>query len=279
VRDRVSGAGLSGVRIQAVETTSGARAETETDAAGTFVLDRTGPIRASDVRTGLPAGSWRVAAETTMVEDPILTPALQPTIVARALSRGRVEVEWALPASVRWSYEVDRDDTAVPVRIAGGDAAIDGDGVLRAIDEPPDGVWPVRYRLRAWIAGTQPSAGFETFSGWLEFSVQDEASAAWHVRAYPLPWNGQSPVRVAFLRDGGPASPGEIASATRLRILSAAGRTVAGRELNAGTTEIVWDGRDASGRTVPSGVYLLHWEEAGGRWARARAKGLLLLIR
>lgn len=58
----------------------------------------------------------------------------------------------------------------------------------------------------------------------------------------------------------------------RLQIMDLAGRLVAtlvDRPLPAGRHEAVWDGRDASGRAMPSGVYLSRLE-AGGQVARGR---------
>jgi flagellar hook assembly protein FlgD len=58
-----------------------------------------------------------------------------------------------------------------------------------------------------------------------------------------------------------------LAGRARLRVVDAAGRTVAvlhdGRA-EAGTTRISWDGRKADGQWLPAGLYFLHLETHGG---------------
>lgn len=268
VLDRASGEPLAGVRVRAVELQRRERAETETDAEGRFLLDRLGGPDSRDLRTGLPAGTWRVTADTSLVADPVVTPTLQPAIQARNAGRGVVTVVWRLPVGHRWRYEVERETAGDRTRIDAGERDATGEDSLRIFDRPP-APGPVRYVLRAWVGPEGAGEPFLAWSDWIEPEAALEPAGV--VRALPSPWNGRGAVRLVWR--GGPA-PGE----GRLRIVDASGRIVRTLEAAAaGAGEAFWDGRDGQGRAVPSGLYLLRREP--GAPGRPRASGLLLLIR
>lgn len=92
------------------------------------------------------------------------------------------------------------------------------------------------------------------------------APGALSLFASPNPSRGSSRIQLDV------GNPG---TAARLRVFDVAGRLVRQfPELPAGAHELSWDGRDASGRPVPSGSYLLQLQ-SGSRTARSR----LLLAR
>jgi hypothetical protein len=86
------------------------------------------------------------------------------------------------------------------------------------------------------------------------------ARAGIDLAVYPNPSFGH----VRFALGGGAPDPG-----TRLRILDVVGRQVA--EFLAPAPEFRWDGRDAAGRPVASGVYFARLE-ARGQTTRARVQ-------
>jgi hypothetical protein len=93
------------------------------------------------------------------------------------------------------------------------------------------------------------------------------AVAALEVAAHPNPFNPITRLDYAV------ASTGHV----RLRIFDLRGRSVAtlvDGVVTAGRHEVVWNGRDAGGREVPSGVYLSRLETAG-----QVAQGRLALVR
>ncbi|MDM7926103.1 MAG: FlgD immunoglobulin-like domain containing protein [bacterium] len=78
---------------------------------------------------------------------------------------------------------------------------------------------------------------------------------------YPNPFNPETRFRVAL------PGPGHV----RLTVYDVLGRRVAvpaDRRMEAGWHDVQWDGRDASGRPVPSGVYIAVAEFEGGRFTR-----------
>ncbi len=78
---------------------------------------------------------------------------------------------------------------------------------------------------------------------------------------YPNPFNPSTAIPVTLVAGG------EVA----LHVLDVAGRrlrTLQDGHLSAGSHHFHWDGRDASGRTVGSGVYLAQLNHAGGRESR-----------
>ena len=278
VRDRVSGTGLAGVRVRGVEILTGARAQAETAEDGTFVLDRLGLLESEEIRTGLPAGSWRVSAESTLVEDPGLTPILQPSITARLFAGGQVEVEWELPTAGPWAYLVDRECAGLSTLLADGVTGV-GETIVRAVDVPAAGIEPVRYRLRAWEAGSGPDAAFLAWTDWISIKPSGSTGSSWDLRAFPSPWDGRGAVRLALLRPDGTAESGPGRPGGLLRIVSADGRTLLSTRMAEGEAGFSWNGLDAQGRPAASGVYLLHWRNDGSGDPRGYADGLLILIR
>jgi len=84
--------------------------------------------------------------------------------------------------------------------------------------------------------------------------------------AWPNPFNPRTSVRFAL----------ESAGHAELAVYDAAGRRLRrlfSNRLEAGEHQMEWDGRDDSGRSLPSGLYILRLEAAGER----RAQKLLLL--
>ena len=69
---------------------------------------------------------------------------------------------------------------------------------------------------------------------------------------YPNPFNPQTVIRYGVPQDVTPSTP------VRLEIFTLAGRRVRSLDVNrsAGWHEAIWDGRDASGRTLATGTYV-----------------------
>jgi hypothetical protein len=85
--------------------------------------------------------------------------------------------------------------------------------------------------------------------------------------ASPNPFNATTTLRFRL------AQPG----VARLTVHDGRGRLVQGLVLeaqNAGMQQVVWDGRDRSGRPVPSGIYLVHLRVAG----RSAGSGRIALV-
>ncbi len=84
------------------------------------------------------------------------------------------------------------------------------------------------------------------------------SSGAITLSVRPNPCRGPATIRLR-LREAAPVS---------VRLFDALGRrvsTLTEREAPAGIATISWDGRDETGRLLPSGVYWIHAESAGGR--------------
>ena len=119
---------------------------------------------------------------------------------------------------------------------------------LSAIWGRPDG--------QALVVGDGGSvlAGITTITDTPEFSAGD----ALNLRGVPNPFNPQTRIRFEMPRAGH----------ARLEILDVAGRrlaTLLDGPVPAGTVETAWDGRDATGRALASGVYLAHVRTDRGR--------------
>ena len=105
-------------------------------------------------------------------------------------------------------------------------------------------------------------------------SSGDTMSPAFEVHAFPNPFRRQ--VRMEYRPTGGgvpfpPGSPGQRV----LQVFDAAGRSLRRLSLRDGT--VTWDGRDDSGREVPTGVYWVaeakgNGKEAGGAGSRDAAE-------
>jgi len=86
-------------------------------------------------------------------------------------------------------------------------------------------------------------------------AAPETPAAAVALSAYPNPFNPQTTVTFRT------ASPGPVA----ITVLDVTGRRIAeltDRTYAAGVHELTWDGRDAGGRAVPAGTYLLRLENA-----------------
>jgi trimeric autotransporter adhesin len=180
----------------------------------------------------------------------------------------------------------------VPVRLTGlscaraeGGARLDWtlDGATNARFH----VWreePARDRLRLTA---EPLAGVTTFAFidptppageadyWLEELAAGGGSSAWHGPAHLLAAAVPTALRLAQNRPNpfNPRTTFALAlpqpGRARLTILDARGREVArpfDADLPAGVREVVWDGCDAQGRALPSGVYFARLD-SGGRLA------------
>lgn len=91
--------------------------------------------------------------------------------------------------------------------------------------------------------------------------------------AYPNPCNPRATIAMLL-----PSEPGGLdPAAARLRIHDLRGRlirSVSGGEMRDGRLETVWDGRDSSGRSAPSGRYFYSLV-----WGGVRGAGTVLLVR
>lgn len=262
VLDGGTGEGLAGVRVRAVELTTRDSAVGWTDESGYFLLDRRGEPGDRGIRTGLPAGRWRVHAETTLVPDPTLTPVWQPALEAVA-ANGTIEVRWSLVPGAIWRIRIEREDERGDLRsIFEADAVAGGTG---GIADRPEFGERCRYCLSAWAVGgtgVEPGPGDAPYRAWTDWIAPDEGEPPGsgdgdrsRIRAWPTPWSQQGALR--FVSSRAP-SPGG-----RLDILAASGRRLAVLPWPEGGIELEWDGRDESGRRLPAGFYLCRLRAAG----------------
>lgn len=189
---------IPGVRVRAEEPSMRLRAACITDEDGRFLMARLGNQDEGGIRGGLPAGSWRVVAESTLVPDPVVTPVMQPALRARALPGGEVAVSWTVAGEFRWLCRLHRSeepsgDWAVIHECSSGRGTDDGAGSL--LDSPPeDGVY--RYLLRAWVMD-DPFRLPEPHGGWSAWSEPVRVLPALYgridlgkMRLSPNPWDG-----------------------------------------------------------------------------------------
>jgi hypothetical protein len=132
-------------------------------------------------------------------------------------------------------------------------------------DEPGAGTW--YYRCTAVDAHGNEGEGSNEAEVESSTAAEDLPPAAFALHAnWPNPFNPTTTLRFDL-----PA-----AARAMLSIHDAAGRELVrlvDRPLAAGAYEQVWDGRDAAGRALPSGVYFARFEAGGFR----AAQRLLLL--
>ena len=167
-------------------------------------------------------------------------------------------------------------------------ATLDGDDVTTVIDDLPDAPRSLEIDHAAgrlyWVTGDMSGAmvqrmnldgtGLQTlveglYYGYglaLEYAaavpVPDTPTASVHLRSHPNPFNPHTTLAFDLPR-AGPVTLAVIAAdGTRVRTLMQGWRA-------AGHHEVAWDGRDASGRAVASGVYLCHLTGASGTTAHA----------
>ncbi len=171
---------------------------------------------------------------------------------------------------------VQSDDPIAEVRLAYG---IDGEatgGVVMTniglgryeavIPDQGDGLvqYYIAARTTTGFLATHPRPAptdWHTFNaGTVGMERVDGARVTRLETAFPNPSSPATTVRFV-LTEGGPVT---------LRVYDAAGRevrTLRDEPLSAGTFEISWDGKDASGRSVSSGVYVIRMESVGLRFA------------
>jgi hypothetical protein len=115
----------------------------------------------------------------------------------------------------------------------------------------PNNQAAVMERILEWLVPAA-ATGVETIAGTTTFDLLPNS---------PNPFANQTSLKFA-LPASGPA---------RLTVFDIAGRRVAelvNRTMDAGVHSVTWDGRDASGATVASGVYLARLEAAGKTMTR-----------
>jgi hypothetical protein len=115
----------------------------------------------------------------------------------------------------------------------------------------PNNQAAVMERILEWLLPAG-ATGVETIAGSTTFDLLPNS---------PNPFASQTSLKFA-LPASGPA---------RLTVFDIAGRRVAelvNRTMDAGVHSVTWDGRDGSGATVASGVYLARLEAAGQTMTR-----------
>ncbi len=179
-------------------------------------------------------------------------------------SLARTVLEWdPVSGSCAWTCLDLRTDARIPAAIALSSSPVDSLPLLR-LEEVPDAGIGGLTGFRCTVSGAPPSLigarflatqdGAGTFR--LDRTSQGIGEAPRIVlRARPNPFRSETSVAL-FVPVPGDASLGiyDVAG-RRVRLINAA--------LPAGLTEIVWDGRDGSGRAVAAGMY----------WARAECNG------
>ncbi len=253
VVDGSSGSPLARVVIWAREDSSGAFAAAESEADGSFSLSRLPD------GTGLPAGLWRVRAESTVVVSDELTPILQPAFEARALAEGGIELRWTLESSLTWLLQIDRlgqesaDDLT---RIA---SSLDAAQIESWVDRP--GVGTHRYRLTA-TTSTNPWGPPLSMEAWSDPLTLPSpfASPADGLVLRPNPALGGQELLYAFPAGG----------AKLLRLLNAAGREVARVDWPAGASSIAWRALDATAQPLAAGVYFAQLRDPLGAVSSTR---------
>ena len=144
------------------------------------------------------------------------------------------------------------------------------------VNNPQVGLWTLH------VVGTTVPEGPQTYSILANLPLDESASsvevaengtaASW-VRtgiSRPNPSRGATAIEYSVTRAG----------AVRLLIRDVTGRTVRAFDLNAATPGVQvtnWDGRDESGRAVPSGIYFYRAQDAAGTAGDAPSRSLLLL--
>lgn len=272
VLDGVTGSALAGVRVRAVELATREEAWSRTDESGSFVLDRRGELTQGSMRTGLPAGRWRVEADSTLVPDPTVTPVWQPSLEARRVDAG-IELRWSLAEEATWAVRMERERAdGSATLILQRDVAPGGSGEF--IDRPEE-AGRVRYALSAWPQwpGAEPGPGadepYRAWSDWIEpagSGAGASGGAIGRIRALPTPWARERPLLLRCI-------PGPVSGGT-LDLIAATGRRVTELRWPAGADEISWNGRDQEGRRVPSGLYLCRLRTGGS----VAATGTILLL-
>ena len=143
-------------------------------------------------------------------------------------------------AGTCWTYAAAGSPTGVTRVVGGGSRAVDLAFGFEAISTASNRALAMT-RMLDWLGASRIAVG--------DVGVEEVPAGFALEPARPNPFNPSA--GIAFELQG--------AAAVRLRILDAAGRVVrvlADEALPAGRHARVWDGRDAAGREMPSGVYV-----------------------
>jgi hypothetical protein len=128
---------------------------------------------------------------------------------------------------------------------------------MAAIDVDSDGVKDLMLGAPWGV----PGAVYGLVSDRLATSIGSPPAPALSLQNYPNPFSGQTTVTFTALRGG----------TVELSIFDVAGRRVFTRTVpghRTGDLELVWDGRDAEGEALPSGVYFCRARVGGATATR-----------
>lgn len=181
----------------------------------------------------------------------------------------RIEGTWEMDrGAIEWMYDDARSGPAGFPFFAGATRAALAPDSLASLDWerfPSGGLEEIQgFRgdlgsalpnligIRLRLEAVEPGAAFRLLR---TAAPVAPAGGPIQITAQPNPFAAQTRLRL-YLHDAGPA---------RVRIFGPAGRVVRdlapGRDLERGLTELVWDGRDGSGRVAPAGRY---WARVDG---------------
>lgn len=235
---------IEGAEVRVIETETGVAARAVTDETGSFW------IRRQEDGTGLPAGLYRVVAESTLVPDPDLTPVFQPLLTAEPGAEGEILLEWRLTPGLWWRYLLTRHDAGdAEAQIEEGEYLPDAPEAGGTRIDRPEGDGPYRYRLRIWLLGGGAGETQE-FTVWTDPVAPGTGPApAAGLQVAPVPWDGRGGLQ---FRWGGEALPRD---GLELRIYSVSGEELARLPWTAGASTTQWSGRVRGGRILSSGVY------------------------
>lgn len=238
---------LPNLLVTALEETSGVALTTRTGDDGAYVF-----ARLAD-GSGLPAGRWFVRAESTVVPDPSVTPALAASLSAERLAAG-LRLHWQLagPESADWDLRLSRegrDESDLPVSIV--EFAASRAGAAGSFLARSQGVATV-YRLEAHPSDA-PS---------LIVSAELTVDAAEFAPTNPLPltltpspWRPGVPIR-AQLAEGVSTTGG------RITFFDAGGRAVLMVPVPRGARTVDLDAPVLE-RALPSGLYFARFSAEG----------------
>jgi len=106
LRDAASGEPVPGARLRAVELDTRVTAHAISAEDGAFAFRRV-RLPGTGRMSGLPAGRWRIQADSTVAPGPFYTPVVQAAIEAFREGPDSVRVNWRLPAG-SWPYQILR---------------------------------------------------------------------------------------------------------------------------------------------------------------------------
>ncbi len=244
---------LAGVRVRAEEPFMRFRAAGVSDEDGRFLLSRLGNQAEGSLRGGLPAGLWRVVAESTLVPDPVVTPIMQPVLRAEPVAGGEVAVSWIVAPHLPWWCRLYRspkpdDGWSLVHEVASGRGIDEGTG--RFVDAPPE-VGAYWYRLDAWVMDGyhEPQGPEDAWSAWSGPVEAGSGQAGYNsyanLRLSPNPWDRSGPLSLR-LDHSAPVD-------RRLQLFTVTGRLVTDELWTAGTLGL--DFRFPQGIQPATGVY------------------------